>query len=281
MTDPDVDLHRIPLPDVELSVAVAGTGPAVVLLHGWPHTWRVWSAVLPALAREHTVIAPDLRGMGASSRPASGHDAATVAGDVAHLLDALDVDRAAVVAIDVGVSAAFLLALQQPARVERLVLMEAVLPGLPGAEAFFAGGPPWWAGFHAVPGLAETVLPGGEAAYLDFFLTAGTADRRGIDPAVRDAFVAAYSGREALRGGFEHYRAAPANAALVTSLVAAGSRLPMPTLAVGAQPVGEALHRQLCGVADDLTGVLLPDCGHLVPLDRPEALLEVLLPFLR
>jgi pimeloyl-ACP methyl ester carboxylesterase len=280
MTVADVELRRIALADVELSVAVAGTGPALVLLHGWPHTWQVWSAVLPELARSHTVIAPDLRGMGASSRPASGYDAATVAGDVRDLLGALGIDRASVAAIDLGVTPALLLALREPRLVDRLVLMEAVLPALPGAESFLAAGPPWWFGFHAVPGLAETVLSGGEAAYLDFFLDAGTSDRSGIDRQVRDAFVSAYSGPAGLRGGFEHYRAAPANGHLLTSLVANGVRLEMPTLALGAQPVGDALFRQLQAVADDLTGVLLPDSGHIVPLDRPDELLRVLLPFL-
>lgn len=277
---PDVELRRVPLDGVDLSVAVAGSGPALVLLHGWPHTWRVWSAVLPRLAEEHTMIAPDLRGLGASSRPAAGYDAATVAGDVRGLLDVLGIGRAAVAAIDLGVTGAFVLALSEPERVDRLVLMEAVLPGLPGAESFLASGAPWWFGFHAVPGLAETVLTGGEGAYLDFFLAAGTSDHRGVDPGIRDEFVAAYSGRDALRGGFEHYRAGPENAEILASLVADGARLRMPTLAVGAQTVGDSLHRQLQGVADDVTGVLMPDSGHIVPLDRPEALVEVLLPFL-
>jgi pimeloyl-ACP methyl ester carboxylesterase len=277
---PDVELRRVALPGVELAVAVAGQGPPLVLLHGWPHTWRVWSAVLPRLAEQHTVIAPDLRGLGASSRPDGGYDPATVAEDVRALLDALDVDRAAVGAIDLGVAPAFLLALQHPDRVDRLVLVEAVLPGLPGAEAFLAAGPPWWFGFHAVPGLAEAVVAGSEADYLDFFLTTGTADGRGVAPAVRDAFVAAYTGRDALRGGFEHYRAMPAGAATTRRLVQDGVRLTVPTLAVGARPVGDALHRQLQGVADDLRGAVVPDCGHLVPLDRPDALLALVLPFL-
>ncbi len=85
--------------------------------------------------------------------------------------------------------------------------MESTLGALPGAEEFFEGGPPWWFGFHSVPGLAETVLEGYEAGYLDFFYRTGTHAGRGIDPAVRRNFVDAYSGRESLRCGFEYYRA--------------------------------------------------------------------------
>ncbi|MER6900834.1 alpha/beta fold hydrolase, partial [Amycolatopsis sp. NPDC000740] len=89
---------------VRLNVAVSGSGPAVVLLHGFPHTSRLWDKVVPALAERYRVIAPDLRGLGASSRPESGFDAETVADDVAALLDALEEPNAEVVAIDLAVA---------------------------------------------------------------------------------------------------------------------------------------------------------------------------------
>jgi len=276
----DLHLRRVPLEDVELNVAVAGNGPALVLLHGWPHTWQVWASVLPRLAQNHTVIAPDLRGLGDSSRPATGYDAASIAGDIRGLLDALGIEHAALAAIDASVPAAFLLAVQHPERVSRIVLMESALPALPGAEKFFAAGPPWWFGFHAVPELAETVLVGHESAYLDYFLRSGTYDLSGIDPQIRDAFVAAYTGKAALRAGFEYYRAMPANAELIRTLLSSGTRLTVPTLAIGGNTVGDALYQQLRAVTDHLTGRLIPHCGHIVPLDQPQALLDTLLAFL-
>ncbi|MFC5834208.1 alpha/beta fold hydrolase [Nonomuraea insulae] len=272
------ELRRVPVNGIELNVATAGSGPAVLLLHGFPHTWQVWGEIMAALSGRYQVIAPDLRGFGASTRAGTGYDAATLAGDAAALLDALDVPSAAVVGIDAGTAPAFLLALRHPERVRRLVVMEALLGGLPGAEDFLAHGAPWWFGFHAVPGLAETVVEGNEAAYIDWFLNAGTLGE-GLRPEVRDAFVRAYTGRAALRCAFSYYRALPESAVQIERAVAT-TRLTVPTLAVGAHPVGTVLERQLRPIADDLTGRIIEDCGHIIPLHRPEALLGLLHPFL-
>jgi pimeloyl-ACP methyl ester carboxylesterase len=262
-----------------LHVAEAGSGPPVLLVHGFPHTWRVWADVLPVLSRSHRVIAPDLRGLGGSDRERGGYDARNVAADLAGVLDALDEPAAAVIAVDAGAPPAFMLALEHPHRVSRLVLMESTIGLLPGAEDFSRTGTPWWFGFHAVPGLAETVVEGHEAEYLDFFLRAGTADHAGIDPTIRAAFVSAYSGREALRCGFEYYRAMPENAEQIAEATRR-LRLRVPTLAIGAQVVGDATARQLQPITDHLESAVISTSGHIVPLDRPRELLDRVLPFL-
>ena len=274
-----VELLRVPANGIEVNVAVAGSGPALLLLHGFPHTWQLWSAVLGPLSERFRVIAPDLRGLGDSSRAAEGYDGESLAADAEQLLAALDVDSAAVVGIDAGAAPAFLLAMRRPDAVRQLVLMEALLGRLPGAEDFLAAGAPWWFGFHAVPGLAETVLAGHEAEYVDWFLATGTQGR-GIPAGVRDAFVAAYTGTESLRCAFEHYRALPETARQIAAATA-GHRLTVPVLAVGAQPVGPTLYQQLRQVADDVTRHDIAECGHIIPLDRPEALLAALNDFLR
>ncbi|MFC3448497.1 alpha/beta fold hydrolase [Amycolatopsis speibonae] len=271
-------LRQISINGIRTTVAVDGSGPAVLLLHGFPHTWRLWTEIIGPLAERHRVIAPDLRGLGDSTRAEEGYDADTLATDAEALLVALGEPAAAVVAIDAGTPVAFMLALRRPDLVRRLVVMESLLGSLPGAEDFLAGGAPWWFGFHAVPGLGESVLLGHEAEYLDWFLAAGTLGR-GVPPEIRDAFVDAYTGREALRCAFSYYRAMPVTARQIGEAVAAG-RLTMPTMAVGAHPVGRALERQLRPIADDLTAHLVPDCGHIIPLDRPGELLRLLTPFL-
>ena len=263
---------------IEVGVTVTGEGPAVLLLHGFPHTRRLWAEVVPHLASRHRVIAPDLRGLGESERPESGYDAATLAADAEALLDALGESTAAVVGIDAGAPPAFLLAMRRPGRVRRLVLVESLLGRLPGAEDFLAGGPPWWFGFHAVEGLAETVLSGHEAEYVDWFLNAGTRGC-GVPREIRDHFVASYTGRDALRAAFAHYRAMPVSARQIEDAVAAG-RLTVPTVAIGAHPVGDTLARQLRPVADDLVAHVVEDCGHIVPLDRPDVLVPLLKEFL-
>ncbi|MBB4920283.1 alpha/beta fold hydrolase [Streptosporangium saharense] len=277
-------LRRVTTNGIETNVAITGTGPAVLLLHGFPHTWRLWSEIIPGLAEHHRVITPDLRGLGASdgSRElgvsggaVDGYDAGTLAADAEALLDALGEPSATVVGIDLGAPVAFLLAMRRPGRVRRLVLMEALLGRLPGAGDF----QPWWFGFHSVPGLAETVLTGHEAEYIDWFLTAGTQGR-GVPRPVRDAFVSAYTGSDALRRAFSHYRAAPVSARQIHE-AADTHRLTMPTMAIGAYPVGDRLERQLRPITDDLTGHTIDDCGHIIPLDRPDALLPLLLAFTR
>lgn len=274
----EVSVRQVTVNGLDVNVAVSGTGPAVLLLHGFPHTWELWTAVIPRLARHHRVIAPDLRGLGATTRAADGYDAGTLAADAEGVLDALGEPAADVVGIDVGTPAAFLLAMRRPGRVRRLVLMEALLGTLPGAEDFLAGGPPWWFGFHAVPGLAETVLTGHEAEYIDWFLTAGTRGR-GLSPEIRDQFIAAYTGRDALRCAFAHYRAMPTSARQIVDATTS-SRLTVPTLAIGAHPVGNALANQLRPITDHLTHHLIEDCGHVIPLDRPDALTPLLTSFL-
>ncbi|MFH8405742.1 alpha/beta fold hydrolase [Streptomyces sp. NPDC018019] len=261
-----------------LNVALAGEGPAVLLLHGFPHTWRLWTHVVAGLAGRHRVIAPDLRGFGASDRAADGYDAGTLAADAEALLAALGESDAAVVGIDAGTPPAFLLALRRPGLVRRLVVMESLLGGLPGAGEFLAHGAPWWFGFHAAPGLAESVLVGNEARYVDWFLRAGTLGQ-GVHPDVRDAFVHAYTGTDALRCAFSYYRALPTSARQIEEAVRTG-RLTVPAMAIGAHPVGRALEQQLRPVADHLVGHLIEDCGHIIPLHRPDRLLALLKPFL-
>src|SRR5689334_22029431 len=133
-----IELRRIETNGIRANVAIAGSGPAVVLLHGFPHTWRVWSEIIGPLSAHYRVIAPDLRGFGDSTRAADGYDAGTLAADIAGILDALGESTAAVVAIDAGTPVAVLLALRHPERVRRLVVMEALLGRLPGAEDFLA-----------------------------------------------------------------------------------------------------------------------------------------------
>ncbi|WP_328757369.1 alpha/beta fold hydrolase [Streptomyces sp. NBC_00271] len=273
-----VALRQVKANGVELNVALAGEGPAVLLLHGFPHTWQLWTHVLDGLAGRYRVIAPDLRGCGASARTAGGYDAGTLAADAEALLDALGETSAAVVGIDAGTPPAFLLAMRRPDLVRRLVVMESLVGRLPGAEEFLAHSAPWWFGFHSAPGLAESVLTGHEDRYIEWFLDAGTLGQ-GVDPAVRDAFVHAYTGTEALRCAFSYYRALPESSRQIQEAVRT-ARLTVPTMAIGAHPVGSALEQQLRPVTDHLSGHVIENCGHIIPLHRPDRLLALLEPFL-
>lgn len=270
----EVVVRVVAVNGVELAVDEVGQGPPVVLVHGFPHTGLVWSEVRDALREDHRVVVPDLRGFGGSTRTAEGLDAGTLSRDLEELIVALGAAPAAVVAIDAGVPAAFLLAVRRPDLVARLVLVESTLGTLPGAEGFFEGGPPWWFGFHRVPGLAESVLRGNEAAYAGWFLDQGTRGR-GVRPDLRSAMADTFARPDALRCALAVYRALPETGRRLSEAVA-GARLTVPTTAVGAAPVGRALENQLRGVTDVLDGHLFDDCGHIVPLDRPDELVALL-----
>lgn len=264
---------------ITINVAVGGEGPAVLLLHGWPHTWQIWHKVMPLLTSSFKVIAPDLRGIGGTTRAPGGYDLNTLADDAVGLLNALDVDDADVVGIDLGVQIATMVAIRHRARTRRMILMEGLVGTLPGAEGFLSKGPPWWFGFHAVPGLAETVLDGHAAQYIDWFLTGGTADRKGIDAPTRDAFFSAYSDREGLRGGFEHYRAFSTDAEQLVEALA-HDKISVPTLAISGGVVGAATANQLGPVTIDLSTATIDHCGHLIPLEQPDALASAIRRFI-
>ena len=264
---------------LRIHVHVAGEGPPVMLLHGWPFTSYIWRRVAPALvAAGYRVIAPDLRGIGGTDRPARGYDLEVLSEDAAQLLDALGEHSAHVVGFDLGTAIAWMLAMRHPHKVRQLAIMEGMIGKLPGAERFLVNGPPWWFGFHAIPGLAEKLLEGREAAYLGWFFSARGPHHHPIDPAAQQVYVEAYSGIEALRGGFEHYRAFTRNAEQVDA-IAAGHRLLTPTLAISGGVVGEALHRQLLPLTNNLAHVSIADCGHNIPEEQPDALAKVLLDF--
>lgn len=257
--------------DIDIHCVVAGSGPAVLLLHGWPFTWYTWHRVIPALASTHTVIAPDLRGIGSTAKPVDGYDVGTLAEDAMALLTQLGVRSAAVVGHDLGVGVAFQLAARHPQLVRRLVVMESIVLGAPHAERFMAT-PPWWVAFHNVRDLPETVLLGHEASYLDWFYTQLSFERRGISPQSREAQVWGYLGKEALRGGFEHYRAFGQTTR--QGRAASMKRLRMPVLALGGELVRDILLRQMKAVADDVQGGVIPRCGHIIQEERPDEFLR-------
>ncbi|QCO98445.1 alpha/beta hydrolase [Arthrobacter sp. 24S4-2] len=262
-------VETVHLGDLPVSVRIAGSGTTVLLLHGFPHTKDVWREVEPYLvAGGCQVVAPDLRGTGDSGRTATGFDAQTLAMDQIRLLDALSLGAAHVVGFDLGAAPAFVLAAAHSSRVLSLTVIEAIIGGLSGAEPFLSSGGPWWFRFHQAPGgLAEDLLEGNEDRYVRFFLALGA--RSGMPEDLAQRFVDAYTGRDSLRAAFSHYRAMPANAQWNRAWSERG-RLPMPVTAIGASTVKDSLARQLSRVADNFEGHLLPESGHIIPIDAPQ-----------
>ena len=266
------------LGEARIHYVSAGTdprrAPPVVLLHGWPETWFEWRHVMPLIAGHHPVIAPDLRGLGDSSRPAGGYDKRTVAEDIYRLLSGhLGLERWHIVGHDWGGPAAFALAARQPEAAASLTVIDVVIPGDGGD--FSQAGRRWHHAFHRTPALPEALVGGREDIYLGWFYRAYSARPGAIDEEAQAEYLRTYSQPEALRAGFAYYRNLPRDAADNAALLATGFRLSMPVLAIGGgrtDAFGRAgeVEASLRRVAMDVRGLVAEDCGHFVPEEDPE-----------
>lgn len=278
--------HYAEIGEVMLHYVTLGSGSPVVLLHGWPQTWYEWRLVMPKLAEKFTVIAPDLRGLGDSSRPLSGYDKRTVANDVWCLVtEKLGHATFHLVGHDWGGPTAYALAASHPEAVTRLAIVDVVIPGDGGD--FSQAGRRWHHQFHMTPDLPEALVTGRERTYLQWFYQTFAYRPGAIDEAALDEFVRTYSQPGALRAGFNYYRAMIEDAKVNAAQLATGFRLPMPVLAVGggvSYPHGRGrgadVEASMRRVATDVRGAVIPECGHFVPEEAPEALSRLLLEFL-
>src|SRR5919205_579207 len=158
--------HTASVNGIQLHYVIGGHGDPVVLLHGWPETWYAWHKVMPALAKNYTVVAPDLRGLGDSSKPLTGYDGKTLAEDIHQLVTKLGFETISLVGHDIGTQVAYSYAAAHPTEVRRLAVMELTITGFapPGRP------PLWWGVFHQIPDVPEALVQGKELIYLPWFL---------------------------------------------------------------------------------------------------------------
>ena len=288
-----LEYRRIEIGDATYRVAVGGDGPAVVLLHGYPQTHYCWHRVVPELARSRTVIAPDLRGYGASEAPpggphGEGYSKRNMAADLVGILDALEVDRAAVVGHDRGGRVAYRAALDHPGRVERL----AVLNIVPTIEQFERVTPenaigywPWFLLAQPAP-FPERLIEGAPAHYVGSILDSWSARPERITTEARDAYIAALSDPATIAATCADYRASfHLDRGDDAADREAGRKISSPTLVVwGALDEGfggdsqgpvEVWRRWADRVEDRPIAA-----GHFIPEEAPEALTGALLDFL-
>ncbi len=278
-------------PGVRLHYVVAGSGSCtMVLLRGYPQTWWEWRHVLAPLVRAGwRIIAPDYRGAGSSSKPPSGYDKRTMAGDIYKLLrEHLHVaGPVTVVGHDIGMMVAYAFASEYPKSIDKLVLMEAPLPGTAAYDATVAStklsnATMWHFFFHnAQNSLAESLTAGRERLYLQHFYERLAFDQGAITEADLDLYASHYSAAGAMRAGFEVYRAFDRDAEDNRAALKKNGRLRMPVLALGGTssfylPIAKAM---LAEVAKKVTVVGIADAGHWIAEENPEALVEELLKF--
>ncbi|MDB5372445.1 MAG: alpha/beta hydrolase [Belnapia sp.] len=264
---------------VTLHVRTGGQGPAVLLLHGYGETGDMWAPLAAELARDHTVVVPDLRGMGLSSRPEDGYDKKTQGQDMAQLLDALRIGQAALVTHDIGNMVGYALAAQYPDRITRFVLMDAPLPGVGPWEEVLKS-PLLWHFRFGGPDM-ERLVAGRERIYLDRFWNEFSADPRHFGEASRQHYAALYARPGAMRAGFAQFHAFDQDAVDNQAFLARG-KLAMPVLAVGGGasfgPLMEVVAR---AAATDVRGAVVAGSGHWLMEEQPAATVALIAAFLR
>jgi pimeloyl-ACP methyl ester carboxylesterase len=276
---PETIVSRIAKVDgIKLHYLTAGRGPAVILLHGYTQTSRMWRPIIPLLAEKFTVIAPDLPGIGDSDIPSDGLDMKTAAARIHALAKSLGITKARVVGHDIGLMVAYAYAAQFPAETEKLVVMDAFLPGVDGWESVYNNPAIWHFRFNGPT--PEALVRGRERTYFEHFWNGFAADKkRSIPEADRVAYATAYARPGRMRAGWAYFVSFHKAAKDFAEL--SQTKLTMPVLAIGGEKAnGDVLAHQMKLVASHATVVVLKDTGHWVSEESPKETTDALLKFL-
>jgi pimeloyl-ACP methyl ester carboxylesterase len=263
---------------VKLHYLKAGHGPAVILLHGYTQTSRMWRPIMPLLAEKFTVIAPDLPGIGDSEIPKAGLDMKSAAISIHGLVKSLGIEKARVVGHDIGLMVAYGYAAQFPVETEKLVVMDAFLPGVAGWEDVYNNPGIWHFRFNGPT--PEALVRGRERIYFEHFWNNFAADKtHSLPEGDRAAYAAAYARPGRMHAGWEYFVSFQQAAKDFAEL--SKSKLTMPVLAIGGEKAnGDVLGKQMKLVASDAKMVVLKDCGHWVMEEKPEETTAALMKFL-
>ena len=273
-----IDSRTAKIDNVELHYLTAGHGPAVILLHGYAETSRMWWPIIPLLAEKFTVIAPDLPGIGDSSIPAEKIDMLSAANRIHGLVRSLGIEKGRVVGHDIGLMVAYAYATQFPTETEKLALMDAFLPGVPGWEGIYNASNVWHFRFNGE--YPEKLVQGRERIYFEYFWNVFAADKtHSIPEADRKAYTEAYSKPGRMRAAWAYFASWPQLAKDFSRL--SQTKLTMPVLSIGGEKsLGNELAAQMKLVATDVTVVVLPNTGHWILEERPKETTDALVKFL-
>jgi pimeloyl-ACP methyl ester carboxylesterase len=262
---------------VRLHYRVAGQGSAVVLLHGYAETGHMWRPIMPLLAERHTVVVPDLRGAGGSAKPPGGYDKKNMAVDIHELTRSLRLDRVRIVGHDIGLMVAYAYAAQFPEATERVVLMDAFLPGIGDWKRVWLLRDLWH--FHFYGEVPLALVKGRERIYLEHFWNDFAADRkRSVPEADRRFYARAYAQPGAMRAGFEYFRSFERDAEDFARM--AGTRLTMPMFVLSGEKAGGTfLVEQARLVASHVRGQVVPGVGHWLMEEAPGTVIPAIRDF--
>jgi len=263
---------------VRLHYLIGGKGSPVVLLHGYAQTSHMWRPLMQPLAKRHTVIVPDLRGAGGSAKPVSGYDKKNMAVDIFELTKSLGFDRVSIVGHDIGLMVAYAYAAQFPRSTERVVLMDAFLPGIGNWKDVWLMRDLWH--FHFYGKVPLALVKGRERTYFEHFWNDFAADpKHSVSEADRRVYAKAYARPGGMRAGFEYFRNFEQDAKDFAQLSA--KPLPMPVLVLtGEKASGTFLIEQARLVASDVHGQVVPGSGHWLMEEAPSTVIPAIIDFL-
>lgn len=271
-------VQKIETNGTTIHVRVGGTGPAVLLLHGYGETGDMWSPLARKLAPTHTVIVPDLRGMGHSARPKGGYDKKTQAVDIAGLLDALHVSQVDLVTHDIGNMVGYAFAAQYGSRIRKFALIDAPLPGIGPWNELVRSHQLWHFSFWGAD--AERLVAGRERIYLDRFWNEFSVTPSRFAEGSRAHYAALYAQPGAMHAGFEQFKAFDQDAIDNIEFAKRG-KLAMPVLAVGGEKsFGSVMAQVMRFVASDVTEAIVPNSGHWIMEENPTATIAMIEKFI-
>jgi pimeloyl-ACP methyl ester carboxylesterase len=269
----------VPTNGTSLYVRFGGKGPTVILLHGFGDTGDMWAPLAAVLVRDHTVIVPDLRGMGLSAHPDTGYTKKNQALDIVGVMDALKVERAALVTHDIGNMVGYALAVQFPTRITRWAVIDAPLPGIGDWEKIICTPVLWHFNFRGPD--VERLVQGRERIYLDRFYNDFSADPKRIDEQTRQHYAELYAKPHAMHDAFEQFGAFAQDGVDNKAFLASRGKLSMPVLAIGAEKsFGSGMADDLRFVASDVTVGIVPDSGHWIMEENPQATIQLVTAFI-
>lgn len=262
-----------------LFVRVGGKGSVVLLLHGFGETGDMWAPLAADLVRGHTVIVPDLRGMGLSAHPDSGYTKKNQAVDIAGVMDALKLEKAALVTHDIGNMVGYALAAQYSDRITRWAVIDAPLPGIGNWDTIVRSPLLWHFNFRGPD--VERLVQGRERIYLDRFYNELSADPKRIDEQTRQHYAALYAKPHAMHDAFEQFGAFTQDAADNKALLAASGKLYMPILAIGGEKsFSSSMADEMRYVANNVTAGIVPASGHWIMDENPQATIALIMEFI-
>jgi pimeloyl-ACP methyl ester carboxylesterase len=260
-------------------VRVGGQGPAVLMLHGFGDTGDMWQPLAEILVKDHTVVVPDLRGMGLSSHPENGYEKTAQARDMAGALDQLKIQRFVLVTHDIGNMVGYALAAQYPDRVTRWVVIDAPLPGLGTWYTQLTNPKVWHFNFRGPD--VERLVAGRERILLDRFYNDLSANPAAIAAQTRNHYAALYARPGAIHNAFSgQFAAFTQDAADNKALFAKRGKLSMPVLAIGGDhSYGASMQSELDSVASNVQGAVIKNSGHWIMEEQPQQAIDVIVPF--